>query len=967
MTPPRLRLSLVWGVLVLAGLVVVVWLSLQTRGGAERYHAMLSLTDVLSVREGQLREQVLRLRHGLTTNYDGLVGLVRANRKDAGILVLQARDGHIGEAARAFQGLLAQEETWVEAFKLKNAIVRNSLRFFQYDAQVLINRMPHAPAGQALEHDLSRLANAVLLRSLGGGDMESDWERVQATVQARVSSLPPAMGADVERLLRHGQLLSRHLPELDQVTRHLLDSDSRRQLVQVAQLARAEIQKQSTETARTRSILALLAVILLLMLAGLGWRFLGNVRQMASQRRFLAGLTENAGVGVMVLDGADRVVFANGQAESLLGYSMETLPTLRFHRDIHVHQDGSHVSKVECEVMQAANAGHNYSGEQFFRRADGQVFPVIINSGILAGEDMGRVVLVFQDISERVRSARELSLAERLFESSQQGVVITDERGVIVRVNPAYCHISGYSEAELLGNNPRVLKSGLQSTSFYAEMWREIASRGSWQGEMRNRRKSGEIYVQWLHIDAVQAPDGGTLYAGIVSDITELYETRERLSALAYYDTLTGLPNRALFRDRLAQAVAQARRENRPLALLFTDLDNFKGINDSLGHAAGDELLKEVANRLKGCVRETDTVARLGGDEFALLLPGIGQAEDVARIANGVIDSIAQPFGVQGYDVVSGGSVGITFFPQDADSPEQLLQNADVAMYRAKEQGKGAFQFYTQDMAQGVTEAMRLETHLRRALERNELSLHYQPQYRMGGHMEGVEALLRWQSAELGAISPARFIPIAEKCGMITNIGDWVLREACRQCKVWRETCCPDLKVAVNLSAVQFRQPDLADKVAAVLAEVGLPGTALELEITESVVMEDVSRGLMVLEDLKALGCTLAIDDFGTGYSSLSYLRRFPVDVLKIDKSFIDGLGLDTNDSAVVRAIVGLASSLDLTIVAEGVETENQLAALDRLRGDGRIYAQGYLLSRPLPAEAFEGFIASLRGVEAVE
>jgi diguanylate cyclase (GGDEF)-like protein/PAS domain S-box-containing protein len=608
--------------------------------------------------------------------------------------------------------------------------------------------------------------------------------------------------------------------------------------------------------------------------------------------------------------------------------------------------------------MQSVQAGRNHTCEEFFRCADGGIISVMLNSGVLADEEGTQVVLVFQDISEQKRSQRELSLAERIFENSQQGVVITDERGVILRVNPAYCRITGYAPVELIGQNPRMLKSGYQPASFYAEMWRQLKANGSWQGELRSRRKNGEVFVQWLHIDAVSLPDGGMRYAGIVSDITEVHQNRERLTTLAYYDTLTGLPNRALFRDRLSQALIQARREQKTLALLFADLDNFKGINDSLGHAAGDELLKEVAQRLRGGVRESDTVARLGGDEFAMLLLEPGTVGDVGRLARGIIEQVSQPAHILDYEVMSGTSVGITLYPQDADTPEQLLRNADVAMYRAKEQGKNTFQFFTRDMATGALEAMRLETALRRALDGGEFSLHYQPQFLLDGRPVGAEALLRWQSQSLGPVSPAVFIPVAEKCGLIAPIGNWVLREACRQCQRWRETLAPDLKVAVNLSVVQFKQPDLAEKVAAVLAETGLPGSALELEITESVVMEDVGRGLSALAALKGLGCTLAIDDFGTGYSSLSYLKRLPVDVLKIDKSFIDGLGTDPHDTAVARAIVSLARSLELTIVAEGVETAGQLESLAKLQGDGCIQAQGYHLSRPLPAAAFERFIA---------
>jgi diguanylate cyclase (GGDEF)-like protein/PAS domain S-box-containing protein len=522
--------------------------------------------------------------------------------------------------------------------------------------------------------------------------------------------------------------------------------------------------------------------------------------------------------------------------------------------------------------------------------------------------------------------------------------------------------MSGYSEAELLGENPRVLKSGLQDATFYQELWRSLKEAGRWQGELKNRRKSGEYYVQWINIDAVQSKlhakpgdKGETLYVGIASDISELVETRERLANLAYYDTLTGLPNRVLFHDRLRQALAQARRGKETLALIYADLDNFKAVNDTLGHAAGDELLMVMGERLKKCVRESDTVARLGGDEFAIILMDAAGPQEMARLAGSIVESLSAPSKVQGYEVASGASLGITFFPNDGDTPEELLKNADVAMYRAKEKGRNNYQFFTGDMASSVAEALRIEHGLRHALVAGELSLHYQPQINpKNGLVVGAEALLRWDSAELGRVPPTRFIPIAEKSGLITELGCYALKEACRQSTEWRGTLSPDLRVSVNLSAAQFRHEGLAERIAAILQEFSLPGSALELEITESVVMEEVAHGQEILKGLKKLGCRIAIDDFGTGYSSLAYLKRFPVDVLKIDKSFVDGLGADSDDTAVAQAVISLARSLHLEVVAEGVETELQLRCLTDLAGDEGFIAQGYLFAKPMPAREFE-------------
>ncbi|MCG8426531.1 MAG: EAL domain-containing protein, partial [Chromatiales bacterium] len=421
----------------------------------------------------------------------------------------------------------------------------------------------------------------------------------------------------------------------------------------------------------------------------------------------------------------------------------------------------------------------------------------------------------------------------------------------------------------------------------------------------------------------------------------------------AYYDTLTGLPNRVLFHDRLSQALAQSKRHHSSFTLILADLDNFKTINDTLGHAAGDQLLIQVADRLKHAVREADTVARLGGDEFALVLMDINKPEEAATVASHILDSVSRPYDIHGLEIIAGASLGITFWPTDGNTLDELLKHADVAMYRAKSQGRNNFQFFTTDMAESVASTLRIESHLRHALEDGELSLYYQPQVDTNGAIVSAEALMRWHSRELGAIPPAQFIPIAERSGLIVPLGDFALKQACHQCQQWRQTLRPDFRVAVNLSAAQFRHKGLIDKVAATLEEANLPASALELEITESVVMEDVGRGQMMIDGLKKLGCKISIDDFGTGHSSLAYLTRFQVDVLKIDKSFVDGLGEDPEDTSVAEAIVHLAQILNLDVVAEGVETATQLGALKEITQNHHYLAQGYLFSPPIPPDQF--------------
>lgn len=635
----------------------------------------------------------------------------------------------------------------------------------------------------------------------------------------------------------------------------------------------------------------------------------------------------------------------------------------------HARIIGKNVAELEADMraliqgegrtilMRLAEANHHLLVQEHARAAR-------YRAGLLIG--MALLVLAIILLSARFLDSlrqrdKELRLAGTVFESSHQGILVTDTDGRIVRVNAAYCQMTGYEVHELLGRNPRMLKSGLQDSGFYQAMWQSLKTEGRWVGEVRNQRKNGDLYVQWINIDAVNSEQGERLFVGIATDISELVDTRERLTRLAYYDPLTTLPNRVLFQDRLTHAISQCRREDEKLALILVDLDNFKTVNDTLGHATGDEMLKEVARRLLSRVRESDTVARLGGDEFALILLDAREPESIARVAAEIVNVLAAPYQIMGYEVAGCASLGVTFYPDDGQTPEDLLKQADVAMYRAKESGRNNYQFFTADMAAGVADSMQIESCLRRALETQELSMHYQPQLSAAGRLVGAEALMRWDSAELGRVPPMRFIPVAERSGLIVALGNFALHEASRQCAIWRAVIDPEFRVAVNLSAAQFRNETLVDKVAEALHTFGLPGSALELEITETVVMEDVARGQAVLKRLKELGCRLAIDDFGTGYSSLAYLKRFPVDVLKIDKSFIDGLGEEADDTAVVQAIIGLAKSLRMEVVAEGVETAGQFESLLLLTNADGFLAQGYYFAPPLQAEVFEQQ-ASTRG-----
>jgi len=551
---------------------------------------------------------------------------------------------------------------------------------------------------------------------------------------------------------------------------------------------------------------------------------------------------------------------------------------------------------------------------------------------------------------ERIESEEELKLAASVFNESVEAIMITDSNGTVLRVNPAFTRITGYQAINMIGNNPRVLSSGHHDKSFYDEFWRVLNEKGVWQGEMWDRRQNGEVFPVWQTISAVRNKEGKVIqYISIFSDITEKKLSEERIFHLAHYDVLTALPNRAAFTEQLERSMLHAKRNGTKLALLFLDVDHFKLINDASGHSAGDQLLKHIGQCLTSQVRAGDVVSRLGGDEFTLMLPEIQSNQDAVLVADKVLKAISKPFEYEQADVVVTASIGISIYPDDATDASVLLKHADVAMYRAKDQGRNNYQFFTEEMNTRALERLSLESALRKALENEEFLLHYQPQVSLEtGEIVGLEALVRWQHPEQGLVSPAVFIPVAEESGLIVPLGEWVLRTACLQLKKWMETDIGPVRLAVNLSARQIMRQNLVQLVESIVAETGIDPQFLELELTESMIMEHLSETIETMHALRAMGVHLAIDDFGMGYSSMSYLKRFPINKLKIDQSFVRDIASDPDDAAIVTATIALGHSLNLVVIAEGVETEEQL---NFLKDKDCEQMQGYFFSRPLTVE----------------
>ena len=571
---------------------------------------------------------------------------------------------------------------------------------------------------------------------------------------------------------------------------------------------------------------------------------------------------------------------------------------------------------------------------------------------------MGQLRELNTDLEKRVAArTADLRRAATVFESTSEGVMITDPDQKIVAVNRAFCEVTGYCDSEVIGKSPSLLQSGRHDRQFYDSMWQSIRETRKWRGEIWNRRKNGEIYPELLNISEVRGEDDElTNFVGVFSDISALKESEARFEHLAHHDPLTGLPNRLLLNARMEHAAVRAHRTKSRFAVLFLDLDRFKTVNDSFGHPVGDQLLQEVARRLTDCVRADDTVARLGGDEFTILIEDLLDPGSAVQTAAKILDALAAPFELDGLEVFSSCSVGIALFPDDGRDATTLLRNADSAMYRAKEEGPKSFHLYTTDLSEMARQRLEIETGLRRALERDEFVLHYQPQVSLSDdRVIGAEALIRWQHPKKGLIPPNRFIHVAEETGQIEAIGEWVLKAACSENRKWQDAGLPPIRVAVNVSGLQITHTPLEEVVRETLEFSGLDARYLELEITESVVMDQAEVSARTLDALKKLDVSLAIDDFGAGYSSLSYLKRFPIDRLKIDQSFILDIISSTHDQAIAQAVIALGHSLQLTVIAEGVETTEQL---ESLRAQGCDEVQGYLFSHPLPAGEFAEFLA---------
>ncbi len=675
-------------------------------------------------------------------------------------------------------------------------------------------------------------------------------------------------------------------------------------------------------------------------------------KQVEEQLQKLSGAVEHSPASIVIADTNGKIEYVNPKFIEVTGYTLEEVRGKPF-----ILKSAKRPDEFYRRMWHDLKMGKTWRGELINKKKSGELFwestsisPITGPRGVAT-----HYVAVKEDVTERKRKDEYMRRAVVVFESTSEGILTMDADGTILDVNAAFSQITGYSKQEVVGETSRILMSDRHSPQTYGEMWKDVQASDHWWGEVWGRRKNNELFRIWMTIRAVKNDEGETThYVGVLSDITKVKESEEERERLAHYDTLTELPNRILLRERLQQALRRAERDRKSVAVLFLNFDGFKNINARWGHQVGDEILVQAAKRLTDCAGENDTVARSAGDEFAIVLSGIASAESSARIAQKMIDSVCRPFPVGDEEAFLTTSIGVTVYPFDGDDVDSLLNNADVAMNQSRAQGENTYSFYSKGLYEKTVERMSLESDLRRAVERGELLLHYQPQISLEtGAIVGLEALVRWMHPERGMVGPGEFIPLAEETGLILPIGEWVLREVCRQSKEWHRVGIPHERISVNISGNQFKQQDVIQVVTRALVGASDP-RYLCLELTESGIVQDPELAVATLGQLKELGLHLSIDDFGTGYSSLGYLKRFPVDELKIPQWFIREVLTDSGDAAIVAGTIVLARSLGLKVVIEGVENEGQFTFV---RNKGADVVQGFLFSRPLPVDEAEKFL----------
>ena len=665
-------------------------------------------------------------------------------------------------------------------------------------------------------------------------------------------------------------------------------------------------------------------------------------------------IIETTNEGYWVTDMHGNFLEVNSAFCQMSGYTEDELLTMKI-PDIEA-QESPQETKKHIETIITTGSD---SFETKHRRKNGEIYDVEITTTFLTING-GRFFVFIRDVTERKKNESNLQLSAKVFSTMKDGVVITDTTQKIINANNAFCNNTGYTLDELIGQKPSMLSSGWHDRKFYSDMWKQINETGQWRGEIIDRRKNGELYTTETSIVSIKNKEGIiTHYIAVSSDITLKKEQEKVINNLAYYDGLTKLPNRVFFEERFNHKIAVAKRKNINIALFFIDLDNFKIINDTFGHLIGDKFLENAAQRLKNIMREEDIVGRFGGDEFTIMIEDFATASSLGTIASKIVDRFNQPFSFNSHEFFSGASFGISVYPENGKTYHELMKAADTAMYHVKSSGKSGYEFYSKPMGEIVSERMIFNSNLRTALANNEFHLVYQPKVDITlNRVYGIEALLRWNNPSLGFIPPDKFIPILEENGLIYEIGLWIIEQALSDTKKFHDLGFNDLSISINISYIQLENDDFLEDLGRIVEKVGISGKNIELEITETQIMNNIEAALVKLKEITSYGIKISIDDFGTGYSSLSYLKKLPADTIKIDKSFVLDIDKNEDDRSIVQAIIALSKSLNKSVIAEGSETQTHIDILKEL---GCSKVQGYFYSKPLSYEEFISYIKNFR------
>ncbi|MDX8396860.1 MAG: EAL domain-containing protein [Mariprofundaceae bacterium] len=923
-----------------------------------RYNDVTSMVQQLSHHDTLLNQGVLSALSGHLNHYDSL-----AQERGFTLKLLNQLNaqGSIISQSTSFDAsnLIQKKLHLIESFKAQNAILHNSLQYFPTAVSKLNNPTNTHKTSLAMNDLLQK----ILLYNI------RPTMHAKARVLMIIQTLKPQANASITPLLRHAEIIIEQRQSIDPVIQSILAIPSQKAIESIHDRLTAQHNQQMKEANTYRAIMYVIAVLLLLYILLLLSRLrssMQNLKHSISELEFQKFAIDQHAI-VAMTDSKGIITYANDKFCNVSQYAREEIIG-----QTHQMVNSGHHSKDFFEKMWATiSLGKVWQGEIKNRRKNGSLYwvdttivPLVDSNNVPERYISIRADITARKISEQMQKGaqKELLLAASVFSDSPMGIMITDAQSNILRTNTAFSIITGYSAEESVGKRPNLLKSDLHDIDFYQNIWASLLQTGQWEGEIWNRRKNGEIFPEWSTITAIYNHDNHdnqiSHFINSFTDISEKKISEKHVYHLAHYDALTDLPNRSLFLERLEQSIRQSKRSEKKLAVMFLDLDNFKTINDTMGHAAGDSLLVEVGKHLKACIRDVDLIARIGGDEFTIALTDIESTQDIALVADKILEATQHPISLNGKPVMVSASLGISTYPDDASNAAELIKGADIAMYRAKDDGKNNYQFFTQAMNESIIARHKIENDLREAIKHQQFILHYQPQVNLEcGSITAVEALIRWQHPKKGMISPFHFIPVAEETGMIVEIGKWVLSEACKQQQVWHKQGF-NIRIAVNVSAQQFQDPNFYHYVESTLQANQVHCENLELEVTESSLMHDPEAAVQLLNRLSQLGLSLALDDFGTGYSSLSHLKHLPIDTLKIDQSFVRDLPHDKRDVGIANTIIAMAHNLGLNVLAEGVETTEQL---DFLKESGCDDVQGYLFSKPVPGNQIPALLTKDR------